>query len=92
MQEGESAEVAARREVEEEIGSLPSYRVTGVHVQDCGAGWKFHIVTADVDNPFAAYCVRETEATGWFTQQEMSDLSLHPGFRKWLGCGEQEQP
>ena len=30
IREGESPEVAARREVEEEIGPIPSYRVTGV--------------------------------------------------------------
>ena len=87
MQEGESAEMAARREVGEEIGFLPFYRMTGVEVQDCGGGWKFHILTADVDHPFAAYCVRETEATGWFTREEMSGLSLHPEFRKWLSRG-----
>jgi 8-oxo-dGTP pyrophosphatase MutT (NUDIX family) len=84
IREGESPGVAARREAEEEIGALPPYRVTEVEVQDCGAGWKFHIVNADVDHPFAAYCVQQTEATGWYTREEMRSLSLHPGFRKWF--------
>jgi NUDIX domain len=51
IKDRESPEMTARRETQEEIGSLPPYRVTGVQVQDCGGGWKFHIVTADVDPP-----------------------------------------
>lgn len=81
---GELPELAARREAEEEIGQVSSYRVTGMDAQDCGGGWKFHTVTADVDSPFQAFCVRETDATGWFTREEMWRLSLHPGFRRWL--------
>jgi hypothetical protein len=61
-----------------------SYRVTGVEVQDCGGGWKFHIVEADVDQPFVAYCGQETDATGWFTRERMRMLPLHPGLRSWL--------
>jgi 8-oxo-dGTP diphosphatase len=81
---GESPEAAAPREAEEEVGQLPSYTVKGIEVQDCGGGWKFHIVAADVDRPFDAYAVQETDATGWFTREEMRLLPLHPGFRKWL--------
>jgi 8-oxo-dGTP diphosphatase len=81
---GESPEAAARREAEEEVGQLPQYRVTGIDVQDCGGGWKFHVVTADVDRTFVAYSVRETDATGWFTLEEMRILPLHPGFRTWM--------
>lgn len=84
IREGETPEAAARREAQEELGALPTFRVTGIEVQDCGGGWQFHIVTADVERPFDAYCVRETDATGWFTYEEMYRLSLHPGFRKWL--------
>jgi 8-oxo-dGTP diphosphatase len=81
---GESPELTARREAEEEIGPVGSYRVTGVDIQDCGGGWKFHTVTADVDSLFQAFCVQETEATGWFTREEMDRLLLHPGFEKRL--------
>jgi 8-oxo-dGTP pyrophosphatase MutT (NUDIX family) len=84
IRDGESPEVTARREVAEEIGVLPNHRVTGVEVQNCGGGWKFHIVTADVDEPFLAFCVQETDATGWFTKEELRSLSLHPGFQEWL--------
>jgi 8-oxo-dGTP diphosphatase len=82
--QGESPEETARREAEEEIGPLPSLRVTSTEVQDCGGGWKFHVVSADVDSEFLAYCVRETDATGWFTIAEMWKLCLHPGFRTWV--------
>jgi 8-oxo-dGTP diphosphatase len=81
MKSGESPKAAARREAEEEIGLLPDYRLTGVIVQDCGGGWRFHIVCADVDEAFPAFCLQETDATGWFTIEQMRTLPLHPGFR-----------
>jgi 8-oxo-dGTP pyrophosphatase MutT (NUDIX family) len=84
IHKGESPETAARREAAEEIGPLPPCRVTDIDVQDCGGGWKFHTVTADVDRPFDAYCQQETDAVGWFTRQEMRGLPLHPGFRQWV--------
>ncbi len=76
--------MAAQREAEEEIGPLPGYHVTGIDAQDCGGGWKFYVVSATVDQPFNAYCVRETDATGWFTKDEMLALNLHPEFLRWL--------
>jgi 8-oxo-dGTP diphosphatase len=85
IRSGESPEAAARREALEEIGTLPPrYRITRIEAQDCGAGWTFHIVTADVDRPFEAYSVQETDATGWFTGEQMRTLPLHPGMRRWL--------
>jgi len=81
---GESPEMAARREIVEEIGVLPTYRVSAVEVQDCGGGWLFHIIVADVDEEFVAYCVNETDETGWFTTAAMDYLPLHPGFQRWL--------
>jgi 8-oxo-dGTP diphosphatase len=86
----ESPEVTARREVAEEIGVLPGYRVTGVEIRDCGGGWKFHILTADVDEPFLAFCAQETDATGWFTVEEVRNLPLHPGFQEWLDQHERQ--
>lgn len=84
IQEGETAEMAARREAEEEVGPLPAYQTRAVTVQDCGGGWKFHVVSADVGAMFPAYCVHETDATGWFTRKEMQSLPLHPGLRVFL--------
>jgi 8-oxo-dGTP pyrophosphatase MutT (NUDIX family) len=85
---GESPEAAAKREFLEEIGPLPSYRTTGVKVQDCGGEWKFHMILADVDEEFLAFCGQETVATGWFTEDDMTHLHLHPSLQIWLG----EQP
>jgi hypothetical protein len=41
-------------------------------------------VTADVENPFTSFCVQETDASGWFTREEMQGLNLHPDFRRWF--------
>jgi hypothetical protein len=41
-------------------------------------------VTADVDEPFLAFCAQETDAIGWFTKEELQSLPLHPGFQEWL--------
>jgi 8-oxo-dGTP diphosphatase len=84
IHQGESPEEAARREAAEEIWPVPAYRVTGIVVQDCGGGWRFHIVCAGVDQPAAVYAARRTDATGWFTRQQMSHLRLHPGFQRWV--------
>jgi len=84
IHDGESVEAAARREAAEEIWPPPAYRITGIDVQDCGGGWRFHIVRADVSTPFAAYAGKETDATGWFTLTQMKELRLHPGFRDWV--------
>jgi 8-oxo-dGTP diphosphatase len=91
IRNGESPEAAARREVKEEIGVLPEYRPTGLEVQDCGGGWKFHIFRADVEEPFLAFCGQETDATGWFTKEDMLSLPLHPGVQEWLDHDEPEE-
>ena len=77
LREGESPEAGAHREAEAQIGSLPSYRITGIEEQDCGGGWKFFIVKADVSSPFPAYCVQDTDALGWFALADMQSLPLH---------------
>jgi 8-oxo-dGTP diphosphatase len=76
---GETPEVAARREMKEEVGSVPPYRKTSIATQDCGGGWQFYVVSGDVDEMFIGYSVHETDATGWFTRSEMQSLPLHPG-------------
>ncbi len=57
IHDGESVETAAHREATEEIWPVPAYRVTGTEVQDCGGGWTFRIVHADVDAPFTVHRV-----------------------------------
>lgn len=67
---------------------LPAYRLNSIDVQDCGGGWRFHLLSTEVEAPFEAYAVEETDATGWFTQEEMRKLPLHSGVNRWLGeCG-----
>ena len=85
MHAGESPEATARREACEEIWRVPAYSVTGVDIQDCGGGWRFYIVRADVDRVCTVCAARQTDATGWFTLAEMPILRLHPGFRQWVG-------
>lgn len=85
IRDGESPETTAKREFQEEIGALPSYRIRGIDVQDCGGNWKFHLILADVETPFLAYRRQETDATGWFTRSDMRSLLLHPGLKIWLG-------
>ena len=73
IHDGESPEAAAYREANEEIWPVPPYRVTGIEVQDCGGGWKFHIIHADVDEPFTAYTARETDSTGVHAQRDENE-------------------
>ncbi|HZO79635.1 MAG TPA: NUDIX hydrolase [Solirubrobacteraceae bacterium] len=84
IRDGEPAEKAARRETLEEIGYLPPYRPDRVDIQDCGGGWRFWLITVDVEERFDAYSVQETDATGWFTRRAMRRLPLHPGIGRWL--------
>jgi 8-oxo-dGTP diphosphatase len=84
IRDGESPETAAQRETVEEVGQLPHYRRTGIEPQDCGGGWLFHVISADVDREFDAYCGQETDTTGWFAAEPMQSLPLHPGLRRWL--------
>jgi len=83
MHQDETPEEAAHREASEEISPVPHYRVVRTEEQDCGCGWKFHLVVADVDAPFDALLRHETDATGWFTLAEMMRLPLHPGMKAW---------
>ena len=92
IRDGETPEAAARRETVEEIGQLPAYRVTGEVVQDCGGGWRFHLLLADTDKLLDAYTQHETDATGWFTRAQMLELPLHPGVRRWLDEAEATGP
>ena len=84
VKQGETPRVAARRVAAEEIWPVPRYRVRGIDVEDCGGGWQFHIVSADVTEPFIAHPVKETAATGWFTIEQISALPLFREIRRWV--------
>ncbi len=81
---GESPEDTARRETVEEMGVLPAYHVTAIDHQDCGGGWIFHVICADIDAEFDAFFGQETDAAGWFTRDQMRNLTLHTGVKAWL--------
>ncbi|HUB70582.1 MAG TPA: NUDIX hydrolase [Acidimicrobiales bacterium] len=83
IHDAESPEEAAHREATEEISPVPAYRVVGTAQDACGGGWTFYLVIADVDAPFDTLVRHETDATGWFSLQEMATLPLHPRFRAW---------
>lgn len=84
LKEAENLRRAARRTAEEKIGAVPRYVVTDTEVQDCGGGWPFYIVCADVAQPFAARSAGQRLATGWFTLEEARALPLIRGFRRWI--------
>jgi len=84
IRDGESPGDAAGRELAEELGVTPEYRITGLQRSDCGGGWGFWTITARVPAIFEAYCASETDATGWFTLPQLMRLDLHPGLRTWV--------
>jgi len=79
----ESPEVTARRELHEELVSAPEYRIAMIDVQDRG-GWPFWMIVADVERRVAVSCGPQTEMAGWFTREQMLDLRLHRGLRRWM--------
>lgn len=81
--EGESAQDAAFREAQEEVGDLPAIDVHH-HVVDDHGNWQFVTFVCDADERFApggnGATQDETSGYGWFTAQEIGKLPLHPGF------------
>jgi ADP-ribose pyrophosphatase YjhB (NUDIX family) len=82
--DGEMPEATALRELREELVSVPAYEVAVVDAHDCGGGWLFWVIVADVDHRAEVFCGEETETTGWFTHEQLLDLRLHRGLRLWL--------
>lgn len=86
LHDGESPEEGARRETEEEMGSLPDdVEHHHTHTDDHG-GWAYHTVIADSPKQFHPHGDWDGESTdhGWFTKAEMKNLPLHPGFAATL--------
>jgi 8-oxo-dGTP pyrophosphatase MutT (NUDIX family) len=82
--DGETPEATAVRELREELVTVADYRVAEVDAQDCGGGWVFWVIVADVDRRVEVFCGEETDTAGWFTREQMLDLRLHRALRLWL--------
>jgi 8-oxo-dGTP diphosphatase len=72
---------AALRELDEEFIGGPQ-RLTPLHVYtDDHGGWAYHTVIADADYATDVVPVTwEHDDAGWFTRDEIADLTLHPAF------------
>ena len=77
---------AAFREMKEEMGrNIPELRVSHIHHDDHG-GWGYHTVVADTHHPFApSQPSSEHLGSGWFTEDEVDRMNLHPGFKESWG-------
>jgi 8-oxo-dGTP pyrophosphatase MutT (NUDIX family) len=82
---GESATQAALREAHEELGvDSTALAVHGSHVALCG-GWSYETVLARPTGAPAALGLRdrsESDGHRWVAADEVTDLPLHPGFRR----------
>ena len=85
---GESAEAAALREAEEELGIDPAVvRVTGSYVATCG-GWSYETLLARAPRDLAVRDLAESDGHRWVPVDEVDDLPLHAGFRAaWADPG-----
>lgn len=77
----ESPREGALREAEEEIGNLPPYRPAYAYADEHG-GWAYHTVVVDVSDQFTPEGDKGYEHIdgGWYTEVEIKNLPLHPGF------------
>jgi 8-oxo-dGTP diphosphatase len=84
LQHGESPEQGARREAEEEFGSLPHDLRHHHTFSDDHGNLAYHTVVMDSPRRFEPEGEGEgdweTQGHGWFTPGEMKGLQLHPGF------------
>jgi 8-oxo-dGTP pyrophosphatase MutT (NUDIX family) len=85
LHENEGPAQGAVRETQEEMGLLPDgIKPDRLHTDDHG-NWAFHTLIADTPHRFEpSGNDGESAGHGWFTEDEMNDLPLHPGFQKSL--------
>ena len=83
---GETAIDGALREAAEEVGAIPEYRLVGEYVFAPSDDWSYTTVVVEVDERFGASINFETDAVGWFSPEEVDELSCHAGFlAAWPG-------
>ncbi|MFC6013480.1 NUDIX domain-containing protein [Nocardia lasii] len=78
----ETPEHAAVREAEEEAGITASdLRVRAERLtMTAPSGWTYITVVADADEPLATIVNKESVELAWVPEDEVTDLTLHPGF------------
>jgi 8-oxo-dGTP pyrophosphatase MutT (NUDIX family) len=79
---GETGVEAALREAGEELGvSADAVDVRGSSMADCG-GWTYETVLAIPCGVLDLHDRSESDGHAWVPSDEVSDLPLHPAFRK----------
>lgn len=76
---GESAEETAVRETEEEIGFLPVCRLIDRVDMQGDRGFCYTTFIAEVSAEFEPILNEEHDAYGWFDEEDLELLALHPG-------------
>ncbi len=81
MERGESAETAALREAEEELGIDPRrVRLSGSYVATCG-GWTYETLLGRADRTLRVRDLAESDGHRWVPADDVDLLPLHNGFR-----------
>ncbi|KAL7629530.1 hypothetical protein AAE478_001051 [Parahypoxylon ruwenzoriense] len=89
IEENETAEIAALRETEEELGFNPrEFLEPGVSMEDDHGGWMYTTIPArliqELDINTQVKLDHESQAVSWFTCAELKTLNLHPGFEGFI--------
>jgi 8-oxo-dGTP diphosphatase len=81
LHQGEPPVEGALREATEEIGEVPgSPHIVGEYVFRPSDDWAYTTVVVAVERRFGESVNFETDAVGWFTVDEVTQLPLHAGF------------
>lgn len=85
---GESADAAALREAEEELGIDPAaVTLTGSYVATCG-GWTYETLLGHAPRDLAVRDLSESDGHRWVPVDLVDELPLHAGFRAaWADPG-----
>lgn len=88
LEHGETGVEAALREAHEELGlDADGIEVRGSSIATCG-GWSYETVLAVPTRRLAVCDLAESDGHAWVPAAEVTDLPLHPSFRKaWAAPG-----
>lgn len=81
LDEGEDPLAGALREAGEEVGEIPDgWSLTGHTVFAPATDWSYTTFVVEVTERFGSSVNFETDAVGWWTPAEVTELPLHAGF------------